>query len=373
MTGPLGYATNRLLRRIPRTRAAVCAALTGALLAVTACGSSATDSGDGQGGSDGASDSAQSIKVTMELGTENLIMLPVLYAKAAGLFEKYGLDVSWQPTLVNSPALAQAVSGGKLDYAFADISGVVRGQASGLDVVSAGSMSKGAAYQIVLSNKAIDKIKSSGSDPGTMTVAQKFQAMKGLKIDASPGGVNEALLTTGLTSNGVNLSDVTIAPNSDQASVVVQLQNDQVQGFIFGPPTTQIPVTQSYGQIWIDFTKDLPGFSEMPISSVITSKAGAKSEATYRVFQAIKDAEGQLTTAPQTVASVVKKAFFPNLDQATFDSSFKQMTPIFLDHPFLPTEAGYQKMLSITTNPDGSHPTTPMNQVYDDTQSKRVD
>jgi ABC-type nitrate/sulfonate/bicarbonate transport system substrate-binding protein len=339
-----------------------------ALLA-TACGGGAKSGGDGAAGPGGT------MKVTAALGTTSLIMTPILYAKAAGLFAKNGLDVSWGPTIVNASQDAQEVNSGKVDFVFSALSGVALARAQGVNGVQAlGQVSQGASYQIVLTNKAVATLKAKGMDASTMTIAQKFQALRGLKIAVAPQGTGISLLfQKGLAQYGVTEKQLTVVPITDGSTMVSQARENRVDGYIWGPPESYEAGGEGFGQIWINYINEVPGFDSMPIASVIAkpSWVADNTEATRRFLTAVNQAENMLKSDPSAVSAVVKKAYYPDLAQKTYDLAFNAMVDVF-GHGLVPSDPGVKQAMSIVQLPSGSVPTYGVSDLYNLTVTSAV-
>jgi NitT/TauT family transport system substrate-binding protein len=264
------------------------------------------------------------IKVTIVQGAETMSTLPVLYAKDAGLFRDAGLDVTWLPVTSNSAQLAALVDSGQALVAQAAASAPFTAQAVGKDIVAFAVISRGGFLQLVLTKSALKKI---GAVTPEASLHDKVQALKGLKIALPMAGTTADLqFRAVLQAGGLNPdTDVTLVPNSDLNAVLPSARIGRVDGYVAGPPTTSLAVSQGWGEVWIDYTTgEVPGFQEQPLGVMIAKRATLrdKPEVIARIVKALRAAMHDIEDHPDKVRAVVKPVNFENVDDATFDLAF---------------------------------------------------
>jgi NitT/TauT family transport system substrate-binding protein len=293
--------------------------------------------------------------------------LPILYAKAAGLFEKVGLDVKWLPVTSNSTQLAALVDSGQVDFAQAAASAPFTAQAVGKDIVTFAVISRGGFSQVILTNDAMARLK--GVTPQS-SAKEKVQALKGLKIALPVAGTTADLqFRAVLELHGVQPDkDLTLVPNSDLNAVLPSAKLGRVDGYVAGPPTSSLAVAQGWGTLWIDYTTEVPLFDEAPLGVMIAKRTTltAKAEATRRVVQVVRQALQDIKEKPDVVAAAVKPKYYENVDQKTFDLAIKSSAPLFF-HDMTVSQKGFDQSLKtlLVVDSGGKPVTLGLNQVFD--------
>jgi ABC-type nitrate/sulfonate/bicarbonate transport system substrate-binding protein len=121
----------------------------------------------------------------------------------------------------------------------------------------------------------------------------------------------------------------------------------QVDGFIFGPPLTSMPVAGGWGQVWVDFTNgEVSGVDEAPFGVMIAKREDLtkKAEQARRVISALRLALKDINENPELVKKVVKPAFFEKVDDAVFNIAFTTLLKNFR-HNLTASQEGYQQTL----------------------------
>lgn len=350
-----------LKRRRSRVLAPVLAT---ALLSVIAACSAAPSSSTGVDPAQGTG-SVRTIKTT-----PNLLQLPLLYALKGGLFSAAGVEVQEEPDSNNSTAPIQSLLAGQVDVVFLGGNSMLAGIAAGQDLVAVGMFAPANSYQVVVSTKVVDELGARGITPQS-PVAERVAALRGLTIASNgPGNSVDSVVRATLTEYGLAPDrDVTLRPIPDPSAMLAAFRQGQVDGFVFGPPNTSLPVVEGIGAVWVDYARgDVPSLSSAPTGLIVTTKRYAAAHRTelVGVNKAMVAAYRLIGSDPQKVRDTLAPAYFPQLQPALLDAGIGAVAPMFTKSP-VPTEEGYRQMLTIY-NADESIKkklNAPFDQVFD--------
>jgi NitT/TauT family transport system substrate-binding protein len=321
--------------------------------------------------SDSATSLAQSpgrLNLTMVMGGENLVTVPVLYARAAGLFEKAGLDIKWLP--VTQTGTIPLTDSGESDVALTTMALALGAQATGKDLVVVAMISQGLFSELILTTDAIKKLPASITVKSS--VQDKLQAIKGMKITTALAGTSTDLsLRALLEKYNVNPDkDIVLVPNGDLNNVVLTAKAGRVDGYFTGPPNTSISVQQGWGVVWVDTIsqQEVKMLDEAPQAVIIAKRPTirTKSEELKRYMNALKEALKDIRERPDLVRDTIKPRFFENIDPKTFELAFDKSRKLY-EHDLIATQKGFDQQLSTVNivDSDGKKASVPYEKAFD--------
>jgi NitT/TauT family transport system substrate-binding protein len=323
--------------------------------------------------------SAQSgdpIKVTIVPAAETLPTLPFIYAKAAGLFAKAGLQVTWLPLTPNSTQVAAILDSGQADFGQAAVSASFSAQAVGKDIVTFATLTKGAFMQLALTNEGLAKVQS--KVPENASAKDKIKALKGLSIAISPPGNTANLIFRDMLQNsGLDPDkDVTQVTNSNLTALLPTARAGRADGFFLNPPFTTVPVVEGWGKLWVDFASgEVDLLSEAPQIVLVAKRSTLteKPEASKRMIETMKMAFDDIHNKPEDVKKIVRETYFENIDPKVFDVAFQQLLPLF-DHNMVVSQKGYEQLLGSmsVTDVNGEEVKVPYDKAFDFSLAKAV-
>jgi NitT/TauT family transport system substrate-binding protein len=288
----------------------------------------------------GTTNAQEKIRLTMVMGGENLVTLPVLYARAGGLFEKAGLDIRWLPV---NQQWVNILDSGAADFIQGTPGPVLSAQGVGKDLVIFATLARGFFNQLVLTNRAVAKLPPGLANASTR---DRLQAIKGMTIGTALSGTSTDLAFRAmLMQAGLNPDkDLTIVPNGDVANLVPAARANRLDGFFTSPPNTSLAIEQGWGKQWVDMSTEIDLFREAP-STIMAAKRSTLTnnlEAAVRITGALRVAMDDIRNRPQVVRDAVKPKFFEHVDAKTFDIAFDAARKLF-DHDMLVTRVGYEQ------------------------------
>lgn len=232
-TGSGARIVERKVARRGRLTAGRCLAL----LAVTILGlASVIPSSDAQ---------QPKTKLLLAMGVPGIIWTPVYVARDKGFFAEEGLDAE-NLSIAGSDAMTAVLSG---DAHLAFGTGhIILARMRGEAVKAIVPIQNQFGVSMVLSKSAIEK---AGIKP-EMTVAEKIQRMKGLRIGITGAGSTIDLMIRALaTDAGLKPdADLKLVPfGGDGVPVIAALERGAIDGFIFTPPWPATAVGRGLGEI----------------------------------------------------------------------------------------------------------------------------
>lgn len=305
-----------------------------------------------------------------------LCMLAVAGAIGAGSASaqttvKYGvaaLTVSYAPTLLGGAVPeTYAKHGIALDITdfrgntnncvAAVISGAVEvcqvGASSMSDAIAEGgdfkiiALTTGPLGEFVLSAKAVSRMSGvTAASP----LNDKLRAMKGLRIVTSGAGTPHYLaMEAALGRVGMNVGDLKFRTLVDPVAIMEGIRNDQIDGALWTVGGLSQVLADNSGVRWVNMAAgEVPEVNPLPyvVTMGLTSWIAKNPQTVTRLRAAMSEAVELINKEPVKYAAAIKAKYFPSLDQAIWDSSFKLVMPSFFKGATAP-RAGWDYMLKM--------------------------
>lgn len=305
-----------------------------------------------------------------------LCMLAVAGAIGAGSASaqttvKYGvaaLTVSYAPTLLGGAVPeTYAKHGIALDITdfrgntnncvAAVISGAVEvcqvGASSMSDAIAEGgdfkiiALTTGPLGEFVLSAKAVSRMSGVTA---TSPLNDKLRAMKGLRIVTSGAGTPHYLaMEAALGRVGMNVGDLKFRTLVDPVAIMEGIRNDQIDGALWTVGGLSQVIADKSGVRWVNMAAgEVPEVNPLPyvVTMGLTSWIAKNPQTVTRLRAAMSEAVELINKEPAKYAAAIKAKYFPSLDQAIWDDSFKLVMPSFFKGATAP-RAGWDYMLKM--------------------------
>ena len=250
----------------------------------------------------------------------------IVIAKEAGIFRKYGLDVTLIFMAGGSLGI-QAMVSGDVPITQADGSASVGASVAGIDVVMIASFANTFPYSLI----SLPEIKSVEQLKGTKIAISRF----GSATDLS---VKMALAKVGLNPE----KDVTLLQVGAQTARAAALQSKNVQATIITPPYTLTARKQGYNTL-IDMAQlNLP----YQLTALVTSRAYIKAhpEIVSAVIRASSEAIHFYKTQKEASIKILGK-YLQTSDREALEETYREVSlKAVPDKPY-PTLAGVQTII----------------------------
>jgi len=257
-------------------------------------------------------------------GTETALWV----AKDAGLFEKYGLDVTFK-RLAGSSLIAQAMVGKELSIAQIGGTAVVDARLAGADLVYLASV--------------IDSMVASIHSLPTIT---KIEDLKGKKLGVTRfGAITDffgrfALKTKGLVAD----RDVGIVQTNDLPNTLTLLKTGAIQAGVLVAPVTAQARKMGFPEL-VDMTKIGGSF---PFNGIVATREYLKSKENHEVlqkfFKAYVEAISVAIKNREFAIKVISK-YTRTTDPELLEETYKvNVAKAFLKVPY-PSVAGFKTIL----------------------------
>ena len=284
---------------------------------------------------------------------------------------KYGvaaLTVSYAPTLLGGAVPeTYAKHGIALDITdfrgntnncvAAVISGAVEvcqvGASSMSDAIAEGgdfkilAMTTGPLGEFVLSAKAVSRMTGVTA---TSPLNDKLRAMKGLRIVTSGAGTPHYLaMEAALGRVGMNVGDLKFRTLVDPVAIMEGIRNDQIDGALWTVGGLSQVLTDKSGVRWVNMAAgEVPEVNPLPyvVTMGLTSWIAKNPQTVTRLRAAMSEAVELINKEPAKYSAAIKAKYFPSLDQAIWDDSFKLVMPSFFKGATAP-RAGWDYMLKM--------------------------
>ena len=214
-----------------------------------------------------AADNAAMEKATLALPAINLGFLSRFVAEDEGLWKKEGVDVTVQ--VIQGVGSTNAVIAGSIDFAFASAATITRATARGQHLVALATQSHESGETIVIRKSIADAAhfnpNASLNERGKILQGHSFAI-------GGAGAIPDVILKVVAQEAGVPVNSVTVAPMSPDAQVAA-FDRGAVDGFVSGPPFTQIATVAGAAVVVSDTTKHEPKEYSPVSSGLILARA----------------------------------------------------------------------------------------------------
>lgn len=205
-------------------------------------------------------------KTSMALPALTIGFTPTYIADAKGFWTKRGLEVKLHD-IVGIGSM-NAVLAGSVDFSNSSGPTVIRANIRGAKVQGVGSTLDGLPFQIIVPAALMKAAGVTASSP----IAERAKVLKGKKISlTSPNTIPHVYLRYFLRKGGLNPErDVTVVSIPPEAGLAA-LKNNTTQGYVQGPPWTEIAQHQGLGiPLSSAITGDLPELNPVAYNIVVT-------------------------------------------------------------------------------------------------------
>ena len=270
--------------------------------------------------------SAQLRKLNIAYTATSPYQAPLIIAKEAGLFKKYGLDIA--PILTPGGSLGfQAMMGGDVSMVLADGSAAVASSLAGADIVIIASFLNTFPYSLI----SLPDIKKVDQLVGDKVAISRF----GSATDLS---VRMALAKVGLAEKDVLLLQI-----GTQTARVAALQSKNVQATIITPPFTLTARKMGYNTL-IDMAQlNIP----FELTAMLTTRAFIKSqrEVVASVIAALAEAIHFYKTEKEPSIKILSKYLQTN-DREALEETYREIALKVVPEKPYPTLPGIQTILN---------------------------
>jgi ABC-type nitrate/sulfonate/bicarbonate transport system substrate-binding protein len=205
-------------------------------------------------------DEAAMEHASLALPAINLGFLSRWVADDEGFWKKRGLDVTVQK--IQGVGSTNAVISGSIDFAYASGTTITRATARGQHLVALATQSRESGEDIVIRKSIATAAHFDPSAP--LKVRGKILDGHSFAIGGA-GAIPDVILKVVAQEAGVPLANVTTAPLPPDAGLAA-FDRGAVDGFVSGPPFTQIALVDGTGVLVSDATKSEPK-QYSPVSS----------------------------------------------------------------------------------------------------------
>lgn len=278
-------------------------------------------------------------KVTIVAAGKVLHYMGHQIAQSQGFYKEEGIDVDW--VSVKSGALSTAaLMGGQADLIVTGFIENILLSVKSPNVVIVSTQFDIMALRVVLSNAAMAKTGITE----TMPIDEKVRRLRGLKIGISaPGSTTDAIIRRMLLARNINPDkEVTLQPLGDGGPLIAALEQNIIDGFVYGAPFPEIVVSRGLGKIAIEpFSNEVPeleGVAWCSFSTTRTTLAKNPKKVTAMI-RAYTKAMNFIRTNPEKARQVVRSSF-PDMEDAVFNLAFNNTirgmpkTPVVTEHQF---------------------------------------
>jgi ABC-type nitrate/sulfonate/bicarbonate transport system substrate-binding protein len=207
-----------------------------------------------------AADNTAMEHTTLTLPAINLGFLSRFVADDEGLWKKEGLEVKVQQ--IQGVGSTNAVIAGSIDFAYASAATITRATARGQHLVALATQSQESGEDIVIRKSIADAAHFNPNAP----LKERGKILQGHTFAiGGAGAIPDVILKVVAQEAGVPLNTVTTAPMSPDAQVAA-FDRGAVDGFVSGPPFTQIATVAGAAVVVSDTTKSEPK-DYSPVSS----------------------------------------------------------------------------------------------------------
>jgi NitT/TauT family transport system substrate-binding protein len=274
---------------------------------------------------------AQIRKLNIAYTATSPYQAPLIIAREAGLFKKYGLDVA--PILTPGGSLGfQAMMGGDVSMVLADGSAAVTSNLAGADIVIIASFLNTFPYSLI----SLPEIKKVDQLVGGKVAISRF----GSATDLS---VRMALAKVGLAEK-----DVVLLQIGTQTARVAALQSKNVQATIITPPFTLTARKMGYNTL-IDMAQlNIP----FELTAMLTTRAFIKShrEVVTSVIAALAEAIHFYKTEKEPSINILSKYLQTN-DREALEETYREIALKVVPEKPYPTLPGIQTILNELKTP----------------------